>query len=191
MSEPFVILSKAKNLRESRELIVCLLYNSIAMKILGIDPGIGRMGWGIIEAQSSKLRAQSYGCLETKPNSPVEDRLQSIYEFVSKLVKKEKPDALAIEDLFFSNNAKTAFAVGQARGVVLLAAGENKLPITIYTPLQVKMAITGYGRAEKGQIGQMVKTLLYLDSVPKPDDTCDALAIAITHAFSYKMNTAR
>ncbi|KKP79632.1 MAG: Crossover junction endodeoxyribonuclease RuvC [Candidatus Levybacteria bacterium GW2011_GWB1_35_5] len=104
------------------------------------------------------------------------------------IIKKYKPEALAIEELFFNTNAKTAFIVGQARGVILLAASQNKLNISIYTPLQVKMAITGYGRAEKNQIGQMVKILLKLKTIPKPDDTADALAVALTHAFSAKMS---
>jgi crossover junction endodeoxyribonuclease RuvC len=161
------------------------------MKIIGIDPGIGRMGWAIVEAKGAKLKPLSYGCLETKPNSLVEERLGIIYAFITKLCKENQPDALAIEDLFFNTNAKTAFVVGQARGVVLLAAGQKNIPISIYTPLQVKMAITGYGRAEKNQIGQMVKTLLHLPTIPKPDDTCDALAIALTHAFSHKMKNLR
>ena len=106
---------------------------------------------------------------------------------VSKVIKTYKPDALAIEELFFNTNAKTAFVVGEARGVILLAAAENNLEIAIYTPLQVKMALTGYGRAEKSQIGKMVKTLLALKEMPKPDDTADALAIALTYAFSNKL----
>ena len=157
------------------------------MHILGIDPGIGRMGWGVIDVEGAKLESLSYGCLETKPKSEISSRLKSIYEFTSEVIQKQKPDALAVEELFFNTNTTTAFSVGQARGVVLLCAGQHNIPITSYTPLQVKMAITGYGRAEKSQIGQMVKTILHLPGIPKPDDTCDALAIAITHAFSYKL----
>jgi crossover junction endodeoxyribonuclease RuvC len=160
------------------------------MRILGIDPGIGRMGWGIIEVENAKVGVKNYGCLETTPKSEVGKRLETIYEFTKQLLTEYKPDALAIEELFFNTNATTAFAVGQARGVVLLAASQQKIPLSIYTPLQVKMAITGYGRAEKSQIGQMVKTLLKLDNIPKPDDTTDALAIALTHAFSYKLQSA-
>lgn len=147
------------------------------------------MGWGIVEVKSSKLKVQSYGCLETEPKTPVEKRLFEIHDFVSKLLKEYKPDTLAIEDLFFNTNAKTAFAVGQSRGVVLVAAAAFGIDIAVYTPLQVKIAITGYGRAEKNQVGQMVKTILKLNSIPKPDDTTDALAIALTHAFSYKIRT--
>jgi crossover junction endodeoxyribonuclease RuvC len=162
-----------------------LSYNT-CMLILGIDPGIGRTGWGIIEVQSSKFKVQSYGCIETAANTPMEERLQILYEQLMQIINDNKPDALAVEDLFFNTNAKTALIVGQARGVVLLAGAQKKLPISVYTPLQVKMALTGYGRAEKPQIAQMVKTLLKLEKIPKPDDVTDALAIALTHAFSYK-----
>lgn len=158
------------------------------MKILGIDPGIGRTGWGVIEVQSSKLKVQSYGCIDTEANSPAEERLQIIYEQLRVIITDYSPNNLAIEELFFNTNAKTALVVGQARGVVLLTAAQNNLPVAVYTPLQVKMALTGYGRAEKQQLGQMVKTVLKLSSIPKPDDVTDALAIAITHAFSYKIN---
>jgi crossover junction endodeoxyribonuclease RuvC len=157
------------------------------MRIIGLDPGIGRTGWGIIEVQSSKFNVQSYGCIETPPNSQLENRLIELYEKLTVILKEEQLDAFAIEELFFNTNAKTAMIVGQARGVALLAAAQHNLPIAVYTPLQVKIAVTGYGRAEKKQVGQMVKTLLHLDLIPKPDDIADALAIALTHAFSYKM----
>ena len=159
------------------------------MLILGIDPGIGRCGWGIVEAQGSKLKARDFGCIETKPNGKVEDRLLIISKEIEKLIKEYKPDSMAIEELFFGANSKTAFIVGQARGVILLAAAKNKVPVAIYTPLQVKMAVTGYGRAEKNQIGQMVKVILKLEKIPKMDDTSDALAVALAHAFSQKMNS--
>ncbi|MBI2613924.1 MAG: crossover junction endodeoxyribonuclease RuvC [Candidatus Levybacteria bacterium] len=156
------------------------------MKILGIDPGIARCGWGIVEVQNAKCKVQNYGCAETKVNIPVEKRLLTVYKAITELIKKHKPDVLAIEELFFNTNAKTALIVGQARGVVLLAAANFGLKTAIYTPLQVKMAITGYGRAEKAQIGQMVKVLLKLPEIPKPDDVADALAVALTHAFTNK-----
>jgi len=156
------------------------------MRILGIDPGIGRCGWGVIESQGSKLTVCDFGCIETSSKMQVPERLQIIYAEIAKIIKTHKPEALGIEELFFNTNAKTAFVVGQARGVILLVAAQNKLDISIYTPLQVKMSLTGYGRAEKGQIGKMVKTLLNLKEIPKPDDTADALAIAIAHAFSQK-----
>ena len=157
------------------------------MRILGIDPGIGRTGWGVIETKNSKLTTQNFGCIETEAGIDVEKRLQILYEALINIIREEKPDVLAIEDLFFNTNAKTALTVGQARGVVLLAAAQSGFSISVYTPLQVKIAVTGYGRAEKGQVGQMVKTILKLSSIPKPDDTADALAIAITHAFSHKL----
>lgn len=161
------------------------------MIILGIDPGIGRCGWGVVSSQKSVVRSLDYGCIETEANSKITSRLLIISNEIEGLIKKYKPDALAIEELFFNTNAKTAFVVGQARGVILLAAAKNKVPVAIYTPLQVKMAVTGYGRADKNQIGQMVKVILKLEKIPKMDDTSDALAIAIAHAFSAKMNAQR
>jgi crossover junction endodeoxyribonuclease RuvC len=158
----------------------------LQMRILGIDPGIGRCGWGVLEYRNSKLEVRGFGCIETSPKKKVGDRLKQVHDEVSAIIKKYKPDVLSIEELFFNNNAKTAFVVGQARGVILLAAAENNLEIGIYTPLQVKLSLTGYGRAEKPQVGQMVKVLLKLKEIPKPDDTADALGIAITHAFSSK-----
>ena len=157
------------------------------MIILGIDPGIGRCGWGVIEVEGLKLKVLNYGCIETSSKKEVAQRLKEVHEEIVGLIKKYSPVALGIEELFFNTNAKTAFVVGQARGVILLAAAESKIPVSIYTPLQVKIAVTGYGRAEKEQVGKMVKTILKLKDIPKPDDTTDALAIAITHAFSVKM----
>lgn len=156
------------------------------MKILGIDPGLGRMGWGVIGVQKNNVEAKNYGCIETDHYLSVEQRLAEIYYKLQAILNNEKPDALALEELFFNTNAKTAFIVGQARGVVLLLAAQHNLSVGIYTPLQVKIALTGYGRAEKSQIGQMVKTLLHLNKIPQPDDTTDALAIALTHAFTNK-----
>ncbi len=156
------------------------------MRILGVDPGIGRLGWGVIDKEKSGIKTIAYGCVETKVNSPLTERLVIIYSSVQKLLDEYKPQALAIEELFFNKNVKTAFAVGQARGVVLLAAAQKQLPIAVYTPSSVKSAITGYGKADKKQIGQMVKLTLKLPKVPTPDDTADALAIALTHAFTNK-----
>lgn len=157
------------------------------MRILGIDPGIGRTGWGIIDVENATLKVQSFGCVETTKDFSVGDRLVILYDELKRIIEKYEPECLAIEDLFFSNNAKTAMVVGQARGVVILLATQHKLPVTVYTPIQVKIGVTGYGKADKKQVGQMVKTVLRLQSIPKPDDTADALAIAVTHAFSYKM----
>lgn len=159
------------------------------MIILGIDPGIARCGWGVIEIKNSKLKVKNYGCIETKKNEKHEKRLLAIYKNIDNLFKKYKPDALSIEQLFFNTNSKTALVVGEARGVILLAAANNKATVTTYTPLQVKLAVTSYGLADKAQVGQMIKTLLHLKTLPKPDDTVDALAVALTHAVSNKLNS--
>ncbi|MCL4354867.1 crossover junction endodeoxyribonuclease RuvC [Patescibacteria group bacterium] len=156
------------------------------MRILGIDPGIARTGWGVVEVVNSNIKAQDYGCFETSSKKQTSERLVEIHNFIRKTIKEQKPDELAIEDLFFNNNAKTAFIVGQARGVVLLTSAISSIPSFVYTPLQVKIAVSGYGRADKPQVGQMVKTILCLKTMPRPDDTTDALAIALTHAFSRK-----
>ncbi len=156
------------------------------MRIIGIDPGIARTGWGIIEKKGQLVTPIEFGCIETAAKSETPNRLVQIFSFLIKLLDDHHPDALSIEELFFNTNAKTALIVGQARGVIMLAAAQQKIPISVYTPLQVKIAITGYGRAEKSQIGHMVKILLKLPSIPKPDDTADALAIALTHAFTTK-----
>lgn len=158
----------------------------VQMRILGIDPGIARVGWGVITVQNSEFRIQNYGCFETKAGEEVQKRLSKIYQEMIRIIKAHRPDVLVVEELFFNTNAKTALIVGQARGVVLLAAGEHNIPVAVYTPLQVKVALTGYGRAEKQQVGKMVKTLLKLKEIPKPDDTADALAVALIHAFSKK-----
>lgn len=152
------------------------------MKILGIDPGTATTGWGLIENQKSKLKAQSCGCILTPAKQNQAVRLAHIYSELDNIIKKTKPDVVAIEKLFFINNIKTAMTVGEARGVCLLAAQQHKIPIFEYTPLQVKQSLTGYGKAEKKQIQMMVKSLLKLKETPKPDDMADALAIAITHA---------
>lgn len=157
------------------------------MKILGIDPGIGRVGWGMIEYHSHTPQLISVGCFETFSTSSEPERLRQIYDFFSRLFSKSRPDAIAIEQLFFAANSKTAFSVGQARGVLVLCCSIYGLNPYSYTPLQVKQSMTGYGRADKTQIQTMVKSLLRLDTVPKPDDAADALAIALTHAFSQKL----
>lgn len=157
------------------------------MRILGIDPGIGRCGWSIVESNGQKLTTKNFGCIETFNDKKIEERLEVVYKEITTLIKKYSPDVMAIEELFFGNNAKTAFMVGEARGVILLCASQNNLPVSIYNPLSIKMALTGYGKAQKAQVGQMVKVLLGLKSIPKPDDTADALAVAITHAFSWKI----
>ncbi len=157
------------------------------MRIIGIDPGIGRLGWGILEENKGKHTALQYGCIETPQKLTDEQRIKQIYDELSVIVEKWKPEVLAVEELFFSKNVTTAFAVGQARGVVLLIAAQHGMPVVSYNPGEVKVAVTGYGKAEKKQIGQMVKLILKLETLPKLDDTTDALAIALTHAFSQKM----
>ncbi|HZJ18654.1 MAG TPA: crossover junction endodeoxyribonuclease RuvC [Patescibacteria group bacterium] len=154
------------------------------MRILGIDPGIGRTGWGVVEAQNSKLKVCKFGCIETPAKEDISKRLESVYDEITKLIKLHKPEEMAVEELFFNTNSKTAFAVGQARGVILLAGEKARISNFTYTPLEVKMSLTGYGRAEKGQVAIMVKNLLLLKEIPKPDDVSDALAVAITHSFS-------
>ena len=138
------------------------------MRILGIDPGIGRMGWGIIDKQGQKTSPVVFGCFETSKQEEQEQRLLRIYQFITSLLAKEPVDEVAIEDLFFNTNAKTAFQVGQARGVILLMAAQRSLPIFVYTPLQVKVAVAGYGRAEKKQIQEMVRVILQLKTVLNP-----------------------
>ncbi len=157
------------------------------MIILGIDPGFAIVGVGVIEYKGNKFSVIDHYAITTKAGLPLEERLKLIYEGIEDAIKKYKPDHMAIEELFFNNNAKTAIAVGQARGVILLGAVNNGIPICEYTPLQVKQSVVGYGRADKSQVQQMTKALLNLSKIPKPDDVADALAIAICHAHSCKM----
>lgn len=157
------------------------------MKIIGVDPGLGRTGWAILNEDSGKVSVAAYGCIETEKNSNEVKRLSIVNSSLDKIIKEQQPDVMAIEKLFFSKNVKTALSVGQSRGVALLAASENGLVVEEYTPLQVKIAVTGYGQADKRQVGQMIKSILKLETLPKPDDAADALAIALTHAVSYKV----
>lgn len=152
--------------------------------MLGIDPGIARTGWGVVEKQGNKIIAIKYGCIVTEKELAEEKRLVILHQQLQILIDTFEPTVIAVEKLFFASNAKTAFTVGQARGVVLLTAGIALIPVVSYTPLAVKLAITGYGRADKQQIQRMVQSTLQLQSVPEPDDTADALAVAITHCFT-------
>ena len=156
------------------------------MVILGIDPGYARVGWAVLEVQSSKFKVQSCGCIETSKEMASQERLVDVYQQVCALIKKYQPDVLAIEELFFTTNAKTAFKVGEARGVITLAGAMQKIPVFSYTPLQIKIAVTGYGHADKSQVGRMIKAILKLKELPKLDDTVDAIAVALTHAFTNK-----
>lgn len=154
------------------------------MIILGIDPGYAIVGYGVIYYQSGRFRVLEYGAITTPAGMPLPKRLHRIYEGMEELIRKYKPDALSIEQLFFNTNSTTAIGVAEARGCILLSADMNNIPIYEYTPLQVKQAVTGYGRAEKRQIMQMTTTLLGLAEIPKPDDAADALAVAVCHAHS-------
>ena len=152
------------------------------MIILGIDPGLAIVGWGIIEYQGAKFRTIAYGSINTPKGTRTEERLRLIYEGMNELIEKYRPDAMAVEELFFTNNITTGIRVAEARGVILLSAENACVPIFEYTPPQVKQAVVGYGKAEKRQVISMVTMLLNLPKPPKPDDTADALAIAICHA---------
>ncbi|GMK38366.1 crossover junction endodeoxyribonuclease RuvC [Paenibacillus sp. PR3] len=154
------------------------------MRVLGIDPGIAIVGFGFVDKDGHKLTPVQYGSIETKAGTPQETRLIQVYESAGALMDKYKPDEVAVEKLFFNRNVTTAFAVGQARGVIILAAAQRGLPVAEYTPLQVKQAVVGYGKAEKRQVQEMVRMFLKLSAVPKPDDVADALAVAICHAHS-------
>ena len=148
-----------------------------------MDPGFGRIGWAIVEGNSAKQSIVGFGCLETSKDDHMSIRLGEIYDHVLELVEKYKPDEAAVEELYFFKNAKTVIGVGQARGVILLALVKSKIKTTDYTPLQVKSSIAGYGRADKRQVQVMLKALLNLPSIPKPDDAADACAVALTHFF--------
>jgi len=151
------------------------------LRILGIDPGYAIVGYGIVEQNGMNFSVVSHGAVTTCAKEQFQKRLKCIYEDISFLIEKYKPDCVSIEKLYFNTNTTTAIDVAQARGVILLAAVNHGLPVFEYTPLQVKQAVTGYGRAEKHQVMEMVKSLLKLKAVPKPDDTADALALAICH----------
>lgn len=156
------------------------------MRILGIDPGTATTGFGAVESSSKGVKFIGAGIISTPKTDAMPSRLVTIHEGLEELIKEYEPDAVAVELLYFAQNVTTAMTVSQARGVILMTAAKMGLPVFEYTPLQVKQALTGYGRAQKPQIQQMVKTLLRLDSIPKPDDAADGLAIALTHAQSYK-----
>ncbi len=152
------------------------------MIVFGIDPGYAIVGWGAIDFHANSYRAIGYGSIETEAHTDFNERLEYIYDELSAILSRCRPDALSIERLYFQTNQKTAIKVAQARGVTLLAAQKLKIPIFEYTPLQVKTAVTGYGKAKKPQVMEMTRRLLKLEEMPKPDDTADALAIAICHA---------
>ena len=155
------------------------------MRILGIDPGYAIVGWGVIDYENSRFRVVDYCSVQTKAGTDTVERLEKVYQGINTIIERYKPEHMAIEELFFNTNATTAIVVAEARGVTLLAARQHGLKIGEYTPLQVKQAVTGYGRADKNQVQQMVKAILHLDRIIKPDDAADAAAVAICHAFSH------
>ncbi len=154
------------------------------MRILGIDPGYALMGYGIIEKNGNRFSACDYGSISTQAGDSMPRRLKLLYSSLMDIIAEWQPEEAAVEELFYNTNAKTVINVGQARGVAVLACVNSGIEIAEYTPLQIKQALVGYGRAEKTQVQQMVKALLGLEKVPKPDDTADALAVAICHGNS-------
>ena len=154
------------------------------MKILGIDPGYAIIGYGVLEYRSNHFTVIDYGAITTDAGVPFNRRLEIIYDELTALLEKHRPDAMSVEKVFYNNNAKTVIDVSQARGVIMLAAQKCRVPVFEYTPLQVKQSVVGYGRAEKKQIQEMTKRILNLQEVPKPDDTADALAMAICHGHT-------
>ncbi len=154
------------------------------MRILGIDPGLAIVGWGVLDYEAARFRTVAYGALRTPAGISTEERLKMIYDGMVELIGTYHPDSMAIEELFFTNNITTGIRVAEARGILLLAAHQAGLSIGGYTPMQVKQAVVGYGKAEKKQVMSMVQRILALKAVPRPDDTADALAIAICHGHS-------
>jgi crossover junction endodeoxyribonuclease RuvC len=154
------------------------------MRILGIDPGTAIIGWGVLDERNRVLKPIDYGSLTTLPNQTPAQRLLTIHQRLGEVVQVHKPEVAAVEELFFARNAKTALAVGQARGVILLTLAQAGIPIYEYKPLEIKQAVAGYGAAAKRQMQEMVRIILHLKAIPKPDDTADALAIAICHAYT-------
>ena len=154
------------------------------MVILGIDPGLALLGWGVVEAVGGRLKLLGYGVVETKAGTPQAQRLRAIQLGVRDVISIYKPDDIAFEELFFARNVTTALSVGAARGAAIIAAAEYTENLYEYTPMQIKQAVTGWGKADKHQVQQMVKLLLKMEEIPKPDDAADGIAAAITHAHS-------
>ena len=154
------------------------------MRILGIDPGLAIVGWGVIEYSANRFRTVAYGSVQTPAGMDTAERLLSIHNDLNDIIQKYRPEQMAVEELFFNTNITTGIRVAEARGVIIMTGQMHALPMAEYTPLQVKQAVVGYGRAEKKQVIEMVTKILNLPKPPKPDDTADALAIAICHAHS-------
>ena len=160
-----------------------------SLTLLGIDPGTATMGWGVIRQEGNRLRYLQHGAITTPSDWEMPRRLGRLFDGVTELVRGYRPDTVAIEELFFNTNVTTGITVGQARGVAILAAYKAGVEVTEYTPLQVKQAVTSYGRADKRQVQEMVRALLNLREIPRPDDAADGLAIAICHAFTSRMGS--
>lgn len=158
------------------------------MRVLGIDPGVERTGWGVIESAGSDFEPRDYGCIVTSKGESLSRRLLAIHEALLSILDRHRPDLVAVEEVFFAKNAKSAIDVGHSRGVCLLAAAARGVPTEEVTPLQVKSSVVGYGNATKEQVGVMVKQILGLAKVPRPDDTCDALAVAVAAASKSSFN---
>ena len=154
------------------------------MKILGIDPGYAILGYGVVEKIGNKFKACDYGAITTDAGTPMTERLEYLYDSLREIIEEHHPDVASIEELFFNTNITTGIQVAHGRGVILLACTKYGVPIFEYTPLQVKQAVAGYGRAEKRQVMDMTKRLLHLEKIPRPDDAADGLALALCHARS-------
>lgn len=159
------------------------------MRVLGLDPGTARMGWGIIEGEEEP-QLVAFGTWTTPAGEPLANRLHTLFQGVRQVVDQHHPDEAALEELFFSRNVRTAFSVGQARGVALVAMAEAGLAVHEYSPLEIKQAVTGYGRAEKRQVQEMVRAFLNMEEIPRPDDAADALAVALCHFHSARTQRA-
>jgi crossover junction endodeoxyribonuclease RuvC len=153
------------------------------MRIIGIDPGTGILGFGVVDIKNGKMKLVTAGVVTTPAHTPLDVRLEDIFDSLTGIIEETKPDVMSIEKLFFARNVTTAMSVSHARGVAMLAGRKGRLPIAEYTPLQIKQTLTGYGKADKKQVQEMVRIQLGLTEVPKPDDCADALAAAITHSL--------
>jgi crossover junction endodeoxyribonuclease RuvC len=156
------------------------------MRVIGIDPGYGRVGWGVIDGERHVLSSRAWGCIETAKEAPIQDRMLEVWRTLNGLLDQWVPDGMALETLYFSKNVTTALQVAEVRGIIRLAAAEHALPVAEYTPNRIKQAVTGSGRADKRQVQEMVRRLLELDAIPRPDDAADALACAVCHLHSVR-----
>ncbi len=164
-----------------------LSYNKV-MRIIGIDPGTGILGFGVVDIVGAKMKLVTAGVITTPAHTPIDERLEEIFDGLTEIIRETKPEVMSIEKLFFSQNVTTAISVAQARGVAMLTGRKAKMPIAEYTPQQIKQTLTGYGKADKKQVQEMVRIQLGLSEVPKPDDCADALGAAITHAMMSRLS---